>query len=235
MKRTSRKPSKLSVSLQRHLNAYALAASAVGVGTSALSQVAEAKIIYTPAHVRIGLHGVQSYPLSLDNKHRDFVISWASGGTSMDPSQEVAIGTGSYSGKGMVGKSLYTSALRAGDRIGSTGEGDNGKMALFRSHKFYGQWANGGKGVKNRYLGLEFLINGKMHYGWARLSVHATLHQIVATLTGYAYETISNKPIIAGKTKGPDVMAAKPASLGALAAGASAIPTWRQTATAGTQ
>jgi len=27
--------------------------------------------------------------------------------------------------------------------------------------------------------------------------------RIRATLTGYAYETIPNKPIIAGKTKGP--------------------------------
>jgi hypothetical protein len=29
---------------------------------------------------------------------------------------------------------------------------------------------------------------------------------IVATLTGYAYETIPNKPIVAGATKGSDVI-----------------------------
>jgi len=46
-------------------------------------------------------------------------------------------------------------------------------------------------------------------------------------LTGYAYETIANKAIIAGRTKGPDVTAAQPTSLGHLAAGASAIPAWR--------
>jgi hypothetical protein len=43
MNRPSRKPSTLSESLQRHLNAYALAASAAGVGMSALAQPAEAK------------------------------------------------------------------------------------------------------------------------------------------------------------------------------------------------
>ena len=87
---------------------------------------------------------------------------------------------------------------------------------------FHGHWVN----VKNRYLGLKFQIKGKTHYGWARLSVQA-ISQISATLTGYAYETIANKPIIAGKTNGPDVITVQPASLGHLAAGASAIPVWR--------
>jgi hypothetical protein len=41
-----------------------------------------------------------------------------------------------------------------------------------------------------------------------------------ALLTGYAYETIPNKPIITGKTKGPDAITLAPGSLGALAAGA---------------
>ncbi len=54
MKRTSRKPSTLSESLQRHLNAYALAASAAGVGMLALAQPAEAKIVYHRTHHVIG-------------------------------------------------------------------------------------------------------------------------------------------------------------------------------------
>jgi hypothetical protein len=44
-----------------------------------------------------------------------------------------------------------------------------------------------------------------------------------AILTGYAYETIPNKPIITGKISGPDVMTLEPGSLGALAAGASRL------------
>jgi len=84
-----------------------------------------------------------------------------------------------------------------------------------------GPWKN----VKSRYLGLKFFINSKTHYGWARLSV--TVHRdgiygISAILTGYAYETVSNKPIIAGKTKDPDVITLEPGSLGGLAAGARA-------------
>ena len=58
--------------------------------------------------------------------------------------------------------------------------------------------------MRGRYLGLKFLIRGKVHYGWARLNVTVGNSKITATLTGYAYETIPNNPIIAGKTKGPD-------------------------------
>jgi len=93
----------------------------------------------------------------------------------------------------------------------------------------HGPWI----GNKRAYLGLKFKIDGKTHYGWARLHVLArltspvTARLIMATLTGYAYETIPNKAIIAGKTKGPDLITVQPASLGHLAAGASAIPAWR--------
>ena len=98
---------------------------------------------------------------------------------------------------------------------------------------WFGQWGNGGKGLKNRYLGIKFTINGKFHYGWARISVSVTGHQATSVLSGYAYETIPNKAIIAGETKGPDVVTVQPGSLGHLATGASAVSAWRlkQTAT----
>ena len=82
--------------------------------------------------------------------------------------------------------------------------------------------------TKNRYLGLKFVIKGEIHYGWARATVSRTSkrmgdNSITATLTGYAYETEPNKPIITGKTKGPEVITmpedVRPRSLGALAAG----------------
>jgi len=103
---------------------------------------------------------------------------------------------------------------------------------------FFGPWANGGKGVKNRYLGLKFFVKGKVHYGWARLNVVAR-GGIAGTLTGYAYETIPGKAIIAGATKGPDddaqpiaathtPPAPKPATLGVLALGAPGLSIWRR-------
>jgi hypothetical protein len=69
-----------------------------------------------------------------------------------------------------------------------------------------------------RYLGLKFVIKGTTHYGWARLTVSMKNFKPSATLKGYAYETIPDKPILARATKGPNKQAA--GSLGALAAGA---------------
>jgi hypothetical protein len=85
---------------------------------------------------------------------------------------------------------------------------------------YVGSWVN----VKNRYLGLRFKIKGKIHYGWARLSVQVQNHTVVGTLTGYAYETVAGKAIKAGQTKEDDDTATiQPASLGHLARGASAL------------
>ena len=92
-----------------------------------------------------------------------------------------------------------------------------------------GQWLY----TKYRYLGLKFVISGQVHYGWARLDVtliRPTLKArgIYAVLTGYAYETVPNKPIITGRTTGPDVITLDPATLGHLAQGASGISAWRE-------
>lgn len=92
---------------------------------------------------------------------------------------------------------------------------------------YYGKWIK----VSDRYLGLRFQIAGNTYYGWARLSVREQGRKITATLTGYAYETIPSKAIIAGQTKGPDdgsieasnsavaPPTSRPATLGRLALG----------------
>jgi hypothetical protein len=100
-----------------------------------------------------------------------------------------------------------------------------------------GRWVN----VRSRYLGLKFRIKGKVHYGWARLNVTVGNSRITSTLTGYAFETIPNKPIVTGATKGPDDIeptaslnppASEPATLGALAMGAPGLAIWRRKETA---
>jgi hypothetical protein len=92
---------------------------------------------------------------------------------------------------------------------------------------------------------LKFTIKGKTHFGWARLNLTFTSkHLIDAVLTGYAYETIPGKAIVAGQTKGPDdssiaptaslaVPAREPATLGKLALGAPALSIWRREELAG--
>jgi hypothetical protein len=108
---------------------------------------------------------------------------------------------------------------------------------LFGHYGSWGRWRN----VTNRYIGARFQVNGQFHYGWARLNVRVVSKnscEIVATLTGYAYETVPNRPIIAGKTQSADAKrpahaslktnTPEPATLGVLALGSPGLSIWRR-------
>jgi hypothetical protein len=236
MKPTSGKPSTLSESVQRHLNAYALAASAAGVSMLALTQPAQARIVYTHANKRLpDCRQDRHLCVKLDLSHdgiADFSLyygiyrGWGVKVYGLQHSPNEVWGTG-------VSASALPSGvrIRADKRFGTSHffMAGCGTTNGFSCTKGSGPWYN----VKNRYLGLKFVIKGKIHYGWARLSVGTKQHPH-PTLTGYAYETIPNKAIITGKTKEPGVVTIQPATLGHLARGASAVSAWRVKRTAAT-
>ena len=123
------------------------------------------------------------------------------------------------------------------------GTHQSGPPCSYRPYHTLGKWIN----VRDRYLGLVFTVKGKTHYGWARLSVQVSKRpfKLIATLTGYAYETIPGKAIVAGQTKGPeessieqsqsDLRAPTPerATLGLLALGSPGLSIWRREESAG--
>lgn len=253
----SAKPSRtLSESIHHQLNMYAIAAGAAGVGMLALAQPAEGKIVYTPAHRVIGPKS--SYRLDLNHDGiTDFTLkNSVSCGTDMcfyDLFQKPA-GDNRAVGYIFGGQLLLESALTRGVRIGpgkGFPKGTGGLVEIVfssggQSTNVFGPWPN----TKSRYLGLKLKIRGKAHYGWARFNVKVQRTAITATLTGYAYETIPNKPIVAGKTEGPDgidnnfeqpssgsltVPGRAPANLGALALGAPGLSAWRREESAGTR
>jgi hypothetical protein len=228
-----RTPSALSDALHHRLNAYALAASAAGVGMLALAKPADAKIIYTPAHKHITLGhpvslelnrlGVVNFTLSVRHETGSYIYRTSVAAAYGGPGNSVA------GHRTTAGYFWAASALRAGRKIGpnlyfvpTTGIPPSlvNVNVEFKSRCF-GSWDN----VTNRYLGFEFRVGrGPTQYGWARLNVSCSpgsTEKISGLLTGYAYESIPNRPIIAGRTKGPDVITAAPASLGALARGSS--------------
>jgi hypothetical protein len=217
-----RKTASLSKSLSHKLNMYALSATAAGVGALALAPPAEAKVIYTPVHHVIGRN--ERYKVSLNHAEIGDLTFVNTYGCNDDYCVD-ALSAFPSAGNFVEGKDTLAYALDPGARIGPKVVFSGQIMALSSSSEgTFGQWAN----VSNRYLGLKFNIKGKAHYGWLRLTVRLSGHaRVTATLTGYAYETVANKPIIAGKTKGPDVVTVQPASLGHLAHGASSIPAWR--------
>jgi hypothetical protein len=134
----------------------------------------------------------------------------------------------------------YGAKIQHGDRFITSGPERLGEVCCYNTSNFWrGPWFNGGKGVKNRYLGMKFKIKGRFHFGWARITITTTSHDFTATLTGYAYETIPGKAIIAGHTKGPDdnverqdtaltVPTATQATLGMLALGVDGVALWRR-------
>jgi hypothetical protein len=243
MKRSPRPGKTLSDSLHQRLNSYALAASAAGVGALALSQPANAKVIYTAANVTIPLRTFVPLDLNHDgvNDLSFYRTSWVKG----ESIRVSALQTNAVAGysthrphRTQAAAFAFKHRVNVGPKLGFQG----GKHIVMWNlnvsstvRSSIGQWKN----VKNRYLGVRFKINGRTHYGWARLNVAAAIFKGgIATLTGYAYETVPDKPIVAGVTQGPDAdqaapaslqpVSPKPASLGALALGAPALSIWRR-------
>jgi hypothetical protein len=226
-----RNAAQLSEPLNRQLSQYALAAGTAGLGLLALAQPGEAKVVYTKTHEVIHGEGGSHGTLYLDLNHDgqtdfNFYIGGASNGSFLVVERPYT----SKSGRNLISTSPSNAAVAfpAGARIGPGGKSK--PWAFMEGNTFRTKTSSGGNwlNVKNRYLGLLFKIKGKTHYGWARLS--ASSPPVRATLTGYAYETVPNKPIITGKTKGRDLITVQPATLGYLARGAA----WRVKQTAAT-
>jgi hypothetical protein len=244
----------LSESIHHQLHGYALAAGAAGVGMLALAHPAEAKIVYTPAHHKLSNGGRLPIDLNHDDV-ADFVIAiksmyWNSMCTFCG--QSMSVNGNGNAGAGVMGTNVEAAALGKGRVIGPRDSFQNvqnkgRRMAYgFNSNESFrvsGQFAN----TKDRFLGVRFKIHGKAHYGWVRFAnVSVTFENgvapvVTAVLTGYAYETIPNKAIIAGKTEGPEENSVddgspatlseptpQPASLGLLAMGSPGLSIWRR-------
>jgi hypothetical protein len=198
--KTSERPSKL----HQHLHLYALAASAAGVSMLALAQPGEAEIVYTPADADLGgLHLDLTGDGTIDF---EFQI------------RSTSIGSGAGIFRSILrvhpeaGNGVYSPPLRAGASIGpNVGFSSGGYwFSLANGTRFYSNWPKkrrfscGGswKDQSGRFLGLRFMINGETHYGWARITTTCRRGRIDGTLTGYAYETVPNQGLEAGKKKG---------------------------------
>jgi hypothetical protein len=229
---------RLAGHLERHLLAYAAAASA---GLLSSAPLAEAEIIYTPSNTPITIavrgNGPVFTPLDLDNDGNpdfSFVMfsskrySSQAGSTTgarfflkLDPRQ-----TGNQA---VQGARKSASAVPAGVTIGPQQKfGTGGLYLQGTGSRSVGTW----KQVEYAYVGLKFLIDGQVHYGWARVKFPFTGGIHYPSIYGYAYESTPNQPIVAGQTSGSDQAntgASASPSLGMLAAGAAGIRLWRIT------
>lgn len=222
--------------LERRLLAYAVGAA----GLATLAQPAHAEIIFTPAN-QLLLGGF--YPVDVDHDGvSDFSLhAYISAYYSSTYNDLLKVGA---KGQASVIGLQKGNAVSAWDAPLNWSIGPNSPkpfvnidnrsaLMLAAGPKFnppQGPWKN----VTNRFLGLKLTINGETHYGWARLTVK-TLHGVIdAKLTGYAYETIPDKPILAGD-RGPadnvssaDTQEDGGPSLAGLSLGANGLQIWRR-------
>ncbi len=211
MKKSSSKPINLPTLIQQHLHTYAVAAGAAGVSVLALVQPAETEIIYTPANAEIypGQYPYVNLDLNGDGT-TDFYFR-ATWNGSESYAQGYLVVHNAVTGNGVVATSQmsWAAALQQGAAIGPAANFSSGARAWmawgFSSgsrrppiRKCYGPWEDKG----HRYLGLRFMINGEVHYGWARLNEGCKKgYYQTAKLTGYAYETVPDQALEAGQKK----------------------------------
>jgi len=220
-------------SLDKKLLTYLTAIGAACAGTIAAPPSAEAKIVYTPVNRNILFNGKSI--LDINNDHvADFVFTaWGLGNVGAAgvlPLNSNHVLTGVLHGYSAL-------ALPAGAIIGP-GAGFTAQRAEMEgdcycsgSLFYFGPWLN----ADNLYLGLDITINGQHHFGWARMTFATEV-----TLTGYAYETVPGKAIVAGATTDEQADSVQPhspdntsafvgrPSLGLLARGAAALDLWRR-------
>ena len=156
----------------------------------------QARVVYTPVNVNLPTNGF--YPIDLNHDGiTDFTFHIESSFCPYGP--HIHYLWVEPNGAGIVG-SYDASALQSGVPI-------DFRQSFYRSSALMyqrplgpgcgtiqGQWYQ----VYRRYLGLEFLIAGQVHYGWAELSTNSTTG--VNTLYGFAYETIPLWGILTGQT-----------------------------------
>jgi hypothetical protein len=252
MKRTpERHTAKISDSFKRKLDVYSLAAAATGVGLAALAMPAQGEVVFTPAHQEIGRKGV-----FIDLNHdgvQDFQIVFAVFARADSAGVLVSSLAGNrvLSGTSANGRPGWVANLPAGYRVGPNSakfKAGGSFSSIWGPAKVlfdcvdnsgietcFGPWYK----TQNSYVGFQFSIKGETHYGWARLKQDVlSAYEIHTYLTGYAYETIANKPIVTGKTSGSvegnteesetsGNATRSSATLGMLSAGTAALPMWR--------
>lgn len=246
-------PAILSETLQRNLSLYAFAAGAAGVTLLALAPAADAEVVYTPANITLGRNRICNIDLNHDGVN-DFTISNMYNRGSGYQGARLSIKAYRAGGVAYSFQSVWDLAavLRKGETIGAQRKFATGDALMALKDRFYGtmsrsygSWVH----VRNGYVGLNFTIDGQLHYGWARIGVRWNGFRLFVLIKGYAYETQPDTPITAGDTGGiadealneeaqPQFVPAAgvvqrsgkalPASLGALAVGAPGLAIWRR-------
>ncbi len=226
-------PVALSETTERRLLSYMLAA-----GTVLAASTAQSEVIFTPNHTTLST-GIYEIDVDQDGTY-DFAFSANSYFSSRGQDRR------------LTAAGLNPSASMVDLRVGGAVAALRGQEGIKPSNYFratgsmagtsdgfrFGVWQN----VRDRYVGVKFLIGGQVHFGWIGFrAVSVSGGGTNAAFFGYAYETVPNKPIRAGDTGSLQVtevtpeanLPAKPVeqtTLALMATGFSAMPEVRRRA-----
>lgn len=237
--RRRKNPVALPEALQRRLHNYALAAGAAGVAALACSYPAEAEPVCRD--LKAQLLSANTYPLNPANQkiapfnvaQTTYAYSSISFGKFWSWNRGFFV-PNSRGAEIVVDAKSYPVDVALGDSIGPKKK--FGKGASYGLMFTYGKGLHGGRSdhgtlLKHRgnfnfqqinYVGFQFSDAGKVHYGWARLSVtfqetygkHSILHVLAS-----GYETIPDTGIAAGSCSASVSGNSATKTLGALALG----------------
>src|SRR5580700_852691 len=178
-KRRSRSP--LSAGLEKNLSSYALAAGSAGVALLACAQAADAKVVITKVDITVPDNGV---PVQFDFNDELRVVPAQSANEVWQAGTSWGYNCAAKLGRGTRIDRLRPFAAGIQVMYGDVGSSEGIQVCPWRAST-----------PAKPYLGVKFLDKeGALHYGWVRV----TNNFVFATITGYAYETIPNKPILAG-------------------------------------
>lgn len=240
----TRSRARVTSRLDKQLLAYASAAAAAGVGLLAVSQGAEAKVVYTAANVTMPANAFTNLDVNNDGIPDFAFYFYAYGPRKPLGYRQEALDIEPLKAAneiwGVVANSnglVCGAALPRGVPVGPNAPFQAGQLPL---------WGSGGTAysgpfyecplaqkTRGAFIGLKFVINGETHYGWA----HVTAFHRDITLQGYAYETVPNQSIHTGQTSGPvsDTrsslafpLQSESATLGLLAQGSRGLSIWRR-------
>jgi hypothetical protein len=218
----SKQQARLSDSLDRRLNSYALAAGAAGVALLACSApAAEAAPVCKTTSVPLFRSATYPFnpagqalaPFNIGQSTVDYTGS-AGYSSSVVNWNRAFFAPNSLGANVLVDSKGLPAVVASGAAIGPGG--NFGKGASYALMFTYGKGPgpSSGRGTLGNHdgnfnfrqenlFGFEFAQSGKVHFGWARLQASIELYQKTLkrtriTLLGYGYETTPNTAIDAG-------------------------------------
>jgi hypothetical protein len=196
------------ISKNQKLTAYSAMAAAI----MAHGYDANAEVVYTDFE-DVTLEVGDAYDLDLDGDgvlDFDFAVGSITGSNG---TWSFGTAFGMFTGGGGSNNQIigytgayynYGSNLNAGDEIGPDGPWlaySSVSNAAVLASNFYGISYGDFPGAGEGYIGVQFEISGKVHYGWVRLE--ADINDVFITLKDMAYENVAETAIDAGATTTP--------------------------------